>query len=373
MYNQATPDRWLSGRKRPPAKWVGLERGLSGSNPDLSASIAQRSKMKSIFLRYGFHFTLVALAASAQGQTLKEYLALRKQHGITRAAGVESLETFLGSRVVEVQCVVRGSFGFQGKTVYLVERPDGGDLAVSAARPVEWLEGNEVHCRLIVKASRASEGAELKAELLGAAMEIDIAKVDSREKQPPARNSSRTSPLRGPIGSGGGKAKTTNWNLPTTDALPYYAAFIKKYNKKLSEAQALEIAHGIIGFSIRYGVDARLIMAMVLVESGFNPNDTSYAGAMGLGQLMPGTARGLGITNAYDTYQNLYGTTRLIRGHIDKYTKQTGSDYEGLVLALAAYNAGSGAVRRHGGVPPYKQTQRYIEKVISTYRRFLGE
>lgn len=329
--------------------------------------------MKNFFLRCGFTLASVALAGLVPAQSLKEYLALRKQHGISRAAGVESLETFLGSRVIEVQCVVRGSFGFQGKTVYLVERPDGGDLSVSATKPIEWLEGNEVHCRLIVRAARSTEGAELKAELLGAAMEIDIANLEAREKQLAAKSPSKTSPLRGPIGSGGNKSKPANWNLPTTDALPYYAAFIKKYNKKLSDAQAMEIAHGIIGFSIRYGVDARLIMAMVLVESGFNPNDTSYAGAMGLGQLMPGTARGLGITNAYDTYQNLYGTTRLIRGHIDKYTKQTGSEFDGLVLALAAYNAGSGAVRRHGGVPPYKQTQRYIEKVISTYRRFLGE
>lgn len=329
--------------------------------------------MKQLFLRYAFLICMASTAAYSAAQTLNQYLALRKQHGITRAAGIEALETFLGSRVVEVQCVVRGSFGFQGKTVYLVERPDGSDLSVSSMKPIEWLEGNEVHCRLIVRASRAGEGAELKAELLGAAMEIDIAKIEAREKLAASSSASRTNPLRGPIGSGGNKSKPANWNLPTTDALPYYAAFIKKYNKKLSEAQSLEIAHGIIGFSIRYGVDARLIMAMVLVESGFNPNDTSYAGAMGLGQLMPGTARGMGISNAYDTYQNLYGTTRLIRGHIDKYTKQTGNSFDGLVLALAAYNAGSGAVRRHGGVPPYKQTQRYIEKVISTYRRFLGE
>lgn len=329
--------------------------------------------MKQLFLRCIFPLALVSMAALVPAQTLKEYLALRKQHGISRAAGIEALETFLGTRVVEVQCVVRGSFGFQGKTVYLVERPDGSDLSVSASKPIDWLEGNEVHCRLIVRASRSAEGSELKAELLGAAMEVDISKVEAREKLAASSSASRTNALRGPIGSGGSKAKAANWNLPTTDALPYYAAFIKKYNKRLTEAQALEIAHGIIGFSIRYGVDARLIMAMVLVESGFNPNDTSYAGAMGLGQLMPGTARGMGISNAYDTYQNLYGTTRLIRGHIDKYTKQTGNSFDGLVLALAAYNAGSGAVRRHGGVPPYKQTQRYIEKVISTYRRFLGE
>ncbi|MER3465739.1 MAG: hypothetical protein C4340_00490, partial [Armatimonadota bacterium] len=107
---------------------------------------------------------------------------------------------------------------------------------------------------------------------------------------------------------------------------------------------------------------------------GFNPSATSYKGAMGLGQLMPGTARGLGVRNAYDTYENLYGTVRLVRGHLDKYASvgPNGQKYADLVLALAAYNAGSGAVKRHGGVPPYRETQNYIRKVIDWYKRLCG-
>ena len=164
---------------------------------------------------------------------------------------------------------------------------------------------------------------------------------------------------------------TSGWNLAASDALPYYTAFIKNHNKKLSAAEAERIAKGIVGFSIEYGVDARLIMAMVICESDFRPGLVSRAGAMGLGQLMPGTAKGLGVKNPFDSVDNLYGTVKLIRGHLDKYQKEAG-EYEGLILSLAAYNAGSGAVRRHGGVPPYRETQNYVKKVIATYRKLSG-
>ncbi len=113
-------------------------------------------------------------------------------------------------------------------------------------------------------------------------------------------------------------------------------------------------------------------MAMVMVESGFNPSATSRTGAMGLGQLMPGTAAGMGVSHAYDSIENLYGTVRLIRNHIENYQRTTGDGYTSLVLALAAYNAGAGAVSRHGGVPPYRETQNYVRKVISIYRALCG-
>ena len=107
-------------------------------------------------------------------------------------------------------------------------------------------------------------------------------------------------------------------------------------------------------------------MAVVAVESNFNSYATSGKGAMGLGQLMPATARGMGVQNAYDVRENLWAAVRIVRGNLER------NDGD-LALALACYNAGSGAVRRYGGVPPYRETQNYIRKVIAVYLQLAPE
>ncbi len=318
---------------------------------------------------------VTALAfSSGYSQTLQEYVALRKKHGIKVAFEVSALDVLIGTKTIEIAGVIKGSFSISGKTTYLLERLDESTVDIESKTPIAWLQGNEVHCRLLIRASRQTETSSLHAELLGAAPEADIARLEAlaRPKTPTKINHPTTKPpLSGPIGKG--QPVAANWTLSDTELIRSYGSYIKGYNKRLTDEQAIVIAQGIIGFSKRYGVDSRLIMAMVLVESGFNPDSRSKPGAMGLGQLMPGTAQSLGLSNAYDPMQNLYGTTRVIRGHIDKYKKITGNDYESLILALAAYNSGSGTVRRNNyQVPPYRETQNYIRKVIGAYRRFLG-
>jgi soluble lytic murein transglycosylase-like protein len=392
-------ERWLSGRKRPPAKWVTGLFLFSGSNPDLSArTFASSTRLPKEALptdhgilamrmrRFFLPLTLLA-ACCAHGQSLQQYLSLRKQYKITQAVGVPALETLVGSRIVEVQGTVKGVFKVQDKSALMLERTDGGTEIVDANGVPDWLLGNEIPARLIVRATRAHETAQLKCNLIAAAPESKIKEIENVEAEkaaarrrleaskasrgtPANRNTNSVgNPLYGPIGKG--KSGKT-WNLPANDVTPIYAGFIKGRNPRLSDAEAYRIAQGVVGFSLQYGVDARLIMAMVLVESGFNPSARSYAGAMGLGQLMPGTAAGMGIGNPYDSIQNLYGCVRIVRGHLDKYNKQTGDGFKGLILALAAYNAGSGSVRKYGGVPPYKQTERYIEKVIGWYKALTG-
>ncbi|MBV8638439.1 MAG: lytic transglycosylase domain-containing protein [Candidatus Eremiobacteraeota bacterium] len=113
----------------------------------------------------------------------------------------------------------------------------------------------------------------------------------------------------------------------------------------------------------QWNVDPALVKAIIANESGFNANATSNVGAQGLMQLMPGTASGLGVTNAYDPAQNVYGGTRYIKGLLDRFNGDVRK-------AVAAYNAGPGAVEKYGGVPPYAETQNYVENVLASYEKY---
>lgn len=111
----------------------------------------------------------------------------------------------------------------------------------------------------------------------------------------------------------------------------------------------------------RHGLDPELVTAVVSVESGFRPEAVSPKGARGLMQLMPKTAESLGVENALDPEQNLDGGAR----HLGQLLTLYGGDLE---RALAAYNAGEGAVQRHGGIPPYRETRAYVKKVLERLR-----
>ena len=115
-----------------------------------------------------------------------------------------------------------------------------------------------------------------------------------------------------------------------------------------------------------HGVDPRLVAAVVRRESGWNPNAVSRVGAGGLMQLMPATAQFLGVTDVFDARQNIYGGTRYLRTLLDTFDGD-------LDLTLAAYNAGPGAVQKHRGIPPYRETRAYVVAVRSMYEKQLAQ
>ena len=106
----------------------------------------------------------------------------------------------------------------------------------------------------------------------------------------------------------------------------------------------------------RYGIPSDLFLRQIQQESAWNPRAVSGAGAQGLGQLMPGTAADLGVSDPFDPAQNLDGSARYLRQMYDRY-----GDWN---MALAAYNAGPGNVDKYGGVPPFEETQNYLATIM---------
>jgi hypothetical protein len=152
----------------------------------------------------------------------------------------------------------------------------------------------------------------------------------------------------------------------SSDAVTRYATVLHSFNPALSTAQSQDMAAHVLMMSSYYRLDPRLLVAIVGVESGWQSQAVSHAGARGLGQLMPETASGLGVL-PFDAYENLDGTARYLRRMIAQHAAD--ATERRYTLALASYNAGPGAVARYGGVPPITETQSYVTHVMALWHR----
>jgi len=151
--------------------------------------------------------------------------------------------------------------------------------------------------------------------------------------------------------------------VPATPvSIAAYAAVLRQYNPELPDWQSKDLARHLLLTAARWKIDTNMLAAIVTVESSWHTHAVSYAGAIGLGQLMPGTAATLGV-NPRDPAENLQGAARYLRGLLQKF----GSNRNRYELVFAAYNAGPLAVQRYGGVPPYYETQRYVLKVLRAW------
>lgn len=132
------------------------------------------------------------------------------------------------------------------------------------------------------------------------------------------------------------------------------------YNDNASYANKAQLLGMINQISQKYGVDEKLVQAVIKRESGFKVDAKSKVGAMGLMQLMPSTAKALGVKDPYNARQNVEGGVKYLKSMLDKYNGN-------IILALAAYNAGPGAVDKYSGVPPYEETQNYVKNILANY------
>lgn len=310
----------------------------------------------------------VAHGATSEGQ---RYLALCRQYAV-RVSGGPAASPSASPTAWEVKGTLSGlarSTDDMGYTL-LVQMDDGTSVSLTGSGKAPNVDvGSKV--RVLVKNGSANTESPGPV-VLAVATETDVVAAlgasNAAALHAPASHASRRSRSAVPASRGARSAVREAVAWSASAILQAYKNAVRWFNPKLSENELTTIAQCVLGFSARYGVDPRLIMAVLAVESGFKVEATSRAGAMGLGQLMPATARGMGVTNAYDPVQNIDAAVRLIRGHLEAHAGK--DSMEQLALALASYNAGGGAVRKYGGVPPYKETRNYIRKVASWYRYF---
>lgn len=295
----------------------------------------------------------------------------------------QNVEAYRG-KVVELTATVRGiSWVGSAQVLVLQSVVDGASVYPRCAGNVPVQEQVGAHLRVLLRVGENNLVGLSEVELVEVVHEADIAQWEAEQHKREVQNSSQrpsnlrplTSRFSTPMRTSQGTTLTfEQWHRAV---YPAYTRAISRFNPKLKPEQVEVITNSILAFSWYYRVDPRLVVAMVLAESGFRPDAVSRAGAMGLGQLMPRTARGLGVTNPFDPVQNLAGAIRLLHGHLNAYSggrayREGTVSWNDIILAMAAYNAGSGAVRKYGGLPPYRETQTYVKQVIAFYKQLCG-
>jgi hypothetical protein len=304
-------------------------------------------KFKYVFLAMTLAILLFCSSLQAMGE--RDY-RLRARHlnafSVFTSSELQQALQQQPNRTLELRGQVSGLLASSDRKILMLRLSDGSSAEISASYlPTDIQSGVRVCC--LARSEQGPSSGPLTLE--GITIDTGSPPLGRRHQSVSPSSRGRSLP-----------------SLPSRGSDTVYLRCrraIVYFNPKLPAEDADLIASSIVHFSEQEGIDPYFAVAVVAAESRFNPHARSYKGAMGLGQLMPGTARGMGVSNPYDPVENLAAAIRILRGHLEKYQ---GQPYQ-TALTLAAYNAGSGAVSKHGGVPPYRETRNYIWKVYEYY------
>jgi hypothetical protein len=347
-----------------------------------------------------------ALIVPASASTGRQFVTLRRKSHCDRKLTLATVQTnaatYVG-RVIEMRGTVGGKAETEtGITVMLNEDDHSApilDVPRSESAPLNGSFTPRV--RVLAQVGTGGSGNVVPLKVLAVADDNEVAVIDqaeevrertiadaeARRQQQIARAQARNGAAlasRGGVYRGGtpqvsGDAMTqANVYVPLLNSrvrqcfVPYFD-FIARHNHKLDSKTVGQITYHLLRYAEATNIDPRLVVAMIVAESDFDPGSTSHSGAMGLGQLMPDEARELGLNNPYDVEQNLYGSVVYLRQHLNRFADPTapggGMTLDQIRLALAAYNAGPGAVRKYKGIPPYRETQNYVRRIETLYRQ----
>ena len=342
----------------------------------------------------------LAYAVSPESPT-EQYLSLRRAYpprvGLTPQVLSESPRTYSGM-TLEIEGRLAGMVRTEEGALLMLATDRGGTLSLTMSEVPTWVQPGTRLRVLAVATGRRDEPTSVTVgvpdmKVVAVASSSDIAAAEGRWEQEADERRRRDRREQAVLQAASAtiaadrsaRARMSGAILPSRGAIlragafrpylspaaqriyPTYVSFVQKWNRRLSERDADAIASSILLYSERYAVDPRLVVSLIIAESDFHLSETSNKGAMGLGQLMPDEVRTLGLTNPYDPIQNIGGAVYLLRGRLDKYATPGGPSMQQIILALASYNAGMGAVKKYGGVPPYRETQNYVRKIERIY------
>lgn len=291
---------------------------------------------------------------------------------------------YLG-KVFELTAQVNGLVTVGGeRTVLLTVNANSLTAQLPATVAARTLDAGQT-VRVLVQVERQGNEMSLSnLRLLALAPEYDVAAAE-RRMAAAAQARAASLPSRGtsPAAQRGQSERVAGVGAPAAGLSPraqgIYGSYwnaVRRLNPRLTSAEVDKITYSVLFYSDQYDIDPRLVVAMVIAESDFDIHSTSRAGAMGLGQIMPEEASRLGVKDPYDPVQNLSAAIHILRDNLDKYG---GAPWgagiipdKQIALTMAAYNAGPGAVHKYHGVPPYKETQRYVARVTALYKKMCG-